>query len=1003
MRFPLPHPSRLVLAASLCGALLTPPFKSWSNVRSVQQAADPIKGQVLDEKGAALPGVNVIVKGTNIGTQTDAEGRYSIKAPADAVLVFSFVGSAAQEVAVGGRSTIDISLKPETRALGDVVVVGYGTQRKAELTSAVASVKEESFVKGATRDAAQLIQGKVAGLTVVTASGDPTANSQILLRGSATLNSDTQPLILIDGIPGTLNTVPPEDIESVDVLKDGSAAAIYGTRGTNGVILITTRRPKGNLAPTLDYSGYASTQRIARRPDMLTAADYRQKIADGVKFNDEGASTDWLKEISRTPLSHVHNVTLRGGNAQTSYLIEGNYRYFEGIFQKSDNRSFTGRADVNHSMFDGRVKFNAGVLNTNNRFTTTGDGFSYNGYTYRQAIIRNPTSPVYGPDGNYAQDFGLFNYENPLSRIYHSDGENASQNTRLNGSVLWEPINDLQLKALGSYTRYNEVRGYAEDKLHPSTLRDKLNGYASRGDQEYIDRLLELTATYSRSFGEHRISVLGGYSFQDNVGQGFYVQNRDFPTDLFSYNNLGSGTGIKRGLGGVGSGKGSYNLIGFFGRLNYNYKEKYLLMASVRREAHSRLLGAKQPWGTFPAVSVGWRINKENFLADASFLDDLKLRAGYGVTGTAPGGSFLGVSRLAFYSYDNFLSNGTWVPVLAPSSNPNPNLRWEEKQEVNIGLDFSLYKGRVSGTVDYYRRRTNGLLYDYPVPSPPNLYGSITANVGSIENKGLEVQLNVVPVQTSKFAWNSTFNFSTNNNRLLSLTNDLYTLTNNYFNTGYTGEPIQTYTSRVQVGDKLGNLYGFKVVDVTNDGKWIYETKSGERVAYDQFAHKDEDKQVLGNGLPRYYGGWNNSFRYGPLDLSVTMRGAFGFQILNVQRMYYENTGITQYNRLRSAYEPVFGKAVLNTAMPLEYNSYYVENGDYWKIDNITLGYNFKPEVVKYVKNLRVYVSTLNTFTITKYKGIDPEVNRLGLAPGVDDRDKFPTVRTFTAGLNVTF
>ncbi len=997
-------PPRLLLAASLCGAALAAPATSHAGARSVlQQATGPIKGQVVDEKGVPLPGVNVIVKGTSTGSQTDVEGRYAIQAPADATLVFSFIGSTPQEVAVGGRATIDIALKPETKALADVVVVGYGTQRRADLTSAVAGVKEENFVKGATRDAGQLIQGKVAGLTVVTPSGDPTANSQILLRGSATLNSDTQPLILIDGIPGTLNTVPPEDIESIDVLKDGSAAAIYGTRGTNGVILITTRRPKGNMAPTLDYSGYVSTQRIARRPEMLTADEYRQKIAEGVKFTDEKSSTDWLKEISQNPLIHVHNVTLRGGNAQTSYLAEGNYRYFEGIFQKSDNRSFTGRADINHSMFDGRVKFNAGVLNTNNKYTTTGDGFSYNGYTYRQAIIRNPTSPVYAPDGTYAQNFGLFNYENPLSRIYHSDGENASQNTRLNGSVLWEPINDLQLKALGSYTRYNEVRGYAEDKMHPSTLRDKLNGYASRGDQEVIEKLLELTATYNRSFGEHRFSALAGYSFQDNISQSFYVQNRDFPTDLFSYNNLGSGTGIRRGLGGVGSGKGTWNLIGFFGRLTYNYKEKYLLLASVRHEAHSRLLGANHPWGTFPAVSVGWRINKEKFLQDVSFLDDLKLRAGYGVTGTAPGVSFLGLSRLAFYSNDNFLSNGGWVPVLAPSSNPNPNLRWEEKHEFNAGLDFALLKGRVSGTVDYYTRRTNGLLYDYPVPSPPNLYGSITANVGSIENKGLEVQLNVTPVQTPKFSWTSTFNFSTNQNRLLSLTNDLYTLTTNYFNTGYTGEPIQTYTSRVQVGEKLGNLYGFKVVDVTTDGKWIYETSTGERLPYDQFAHRDEDKQIIGNGLPKYYGGWNNSFRYGPLDLSVTMRGAFGFQILNVQRMYYENTGITQYNRLRSAYEPVFGKAVLNTAMPLEYNSYYVENGDYWKVDNITLGYNFKPELIKYVKNLRVYVATLNTFTISKYKGIDPEVNRLGLAPGVDQRDKFPTVRTFTAGLNVTF
>ena len=1003
MKIPLP-PGRLVVATSLCGAMLATPFLSQagtSTVASVQQAADPIKGQVVDDKGVALPGVNVIVKGTNNGAQTDAEGRYSIKAPTDAILVFSFVGSKPQEVAVGGRATVDVKLLPDTKELADVVVVGYGTQRKADLTSSVASVKEENFIKGATKDAGQLIQGKVAGLTIVTASGDPTAGSQILLRGTATLNADSQPLILIDGIPGTLNTVAPEDIESVDVLKDGSAAAIYGTRGTNGVILITTRRPKGNITPTIEYSGYASTQRIARRPEVLTADEYRQKIKEGVGFTDQGSSTDWLQAISQHPLIHVHNLTFRGGTAQTNYLVSGNYRYFEGVLQKSDNRTFTGRADVNHSMFDGRVKLNLGILSSDNKYTSTSDGGSFNGYTYRQTLIRNPTAPIYNADGSYAQQFSLFNYENPLSRLYDSNGENSAQNTRLSGSIVWEPINDLQLKALGSNTRYNQLRGYSEDKQHPSNLRDGLNGYASRGTTQVVDKLLELTANYSHSFGEHRLSALAGYSYQDNTAENFYATNYDFPTDVFTYNNIGIGNALRLGRAVQYSDKNTFNLIGFFGRVTYNYKEKYLLLASVRHEASSRLLGADKPWGTFPAVSVGWRINKENFLSSVSFLDDLKFRAGYGVTGTAPGVSFLGVSRLGYGGY--FLANGRWVQSLAPISNPNPSLRWEEKHEFNAGLDYSFYKGRIYGTVDYYVRRTNGLLYDYQVPSPPNLFPTTTANVGSLENRGLEVQLNVVPVQTKDFSWTSTFNFSTNKNTLLSLNNDLYQLTNDFFTTGYTGEPIQTYTSRVQVGQKLGNFYGYKVVDVTSDGKWIYENKDGQQVPYDQFTHSEDDKQVLGNGIPKFYGGWNNNFRYKRFDLGVTMRGAFGFQILNVQRMYYENTGVTQYNRLRSAYDPIFGKAVLNTTMPLEFNSYYIENGSYWKIDNITLGYNFQPNLGKYVKNLRVYLSTLNTFTITGYKGLDPEVNRLGLSPGLDERDKYPTVRTFTAGLNVTF
>ena len=1004
MKIPLPHPNRWLLTAALGGLLLEASPASLAKScagKSLQQATGPITGRVVDNTGQAMPGVNVIVKGTANGTQTDVDGRYSIKAPAEATLVFSFVGSKGQEEVVGGRSTIDITLQPDARELGDVVVVGYGTQRRADLTSSVASVKEESFVKGATKDAGQLLQGKVAGLSVGTPSGDPTANSQILLRGTATLNSSTQPLVLIDGIPGTLNTVPPEDIESIDVLKDGSAAAIYGTRGTNGVILITTRRPQGNIEPTIEYSGYVSTQRIARRPEMLTADEYRQKLGEGVAFTDQGSNTDWIKAISQDPLIHVHNLSFRGGNAKTNYLVNGNYRYFEGIFQKSDNRTFNGRADINHSMFDGRVKVNLGILSSDNRYTATADGGSFNGYTYRQAVIRNPTAPIQNPDGTYAQQLSLFNYENPLSRLYSSDGLNTSQNTRLNGSITWEPIDNLQLKALASNTRYDQIRGYSENKQHPSTLRDGLNGYASRGTTLAIDKLAELTATYSRSFGEHRLTALAGYSYQQNTTENYSMQNWDFPTDLFTYNNIGIGNALRLGRAPMFSEKSQWNLVGFFGRLTYNYKEKYLLLASVRREASSRFLGAEQPWGTFPAVSVGWRINKENFLQGVSFLDDLKLRAGYGVTGTAPDLSFLGVARLGYTGY--FLANGTWVQSLAPISNPNPSLRWEEKRETNVGIDYSLFKGRISGTVDYYVRRTNGLLYDYQVPSPPNLFPTTTANVGSLENKGLEVMLNVVPVQAKDFEWSSSFNFSTNQNKLLSLNNDLYQLTNDFFTTGYTGEPIQTYTNRVQVGQKLGNFYGYKVVDATDDGKWIYENKSGERVPYDQFTHSEDDKQVLGNGLPKYYAGWNNNFRYKNLDLGVTMRGAFGFQILNFQRMYYENTGVTQYNRLSSAYDKVFDKAVLSTSMPLEYNSYYIEDGAFWKIDNITLGYNFKKNPVKYVKNIRVYASTLNTFTITGYKGIDPEVNRIGLAPGTDDRDKYPTVRTFTVGLNVSF
>lgn len=974
----------------LAGSPISEVTKSKSTLRVVKK----ITGRVTDEKGDGIPGVSILVKGSGKGTVTDLEGNYSIDVNSGEVLVFSFVGYLNEEVTVGNQTVIDVVLTQEIKSLEEVVVVGYGTQKKAEITSSVASVSADEFIQGATKDAAQLLQGKVAGLTIATTSGDPNANSQILLRGAATLFSSTQPLVLVDGIPGDLNTVAPEDIESIDVLKDGSAAAIYGTRGTNGVILITTRRANGNVEPSIEYNSYVSTQTITRKPEVLNAADYARLIEEGVPFSDRGASTDWIDAITQTPLSHVHNLAFRGGNNTTNYIATAAYRSFEGIIKETNNRTLNGRIDLNHNMYDGKLMFNVGLLYRRSNNT---QGFSP-GAVYEDALNRNPTEPIKDEDGNWYERPELYFYENPLAQIYESDGENVSSTTRLNGSLSWYPVEDLQLKALVSQENHNNISGYSETFNHISNIRDSRRGFASRSTGLGVDRLAELTVHYNKEIADHQFSFLGGYSYQEGTDEGFWADNYDFPTDVFSYNNIGWGDALNVGRANMGSYKSAWNLIGFFTRATYSYNDKYLFMGSLRHEASSKFLGAEKPWGSFPAVSVGWRLSKEGFLDDINFIDDLKLRAGYGVTGTAPDESFLGVARLGFTDF--FYLNGRWVPTLQPVSNPNPYLRWEEKHETNIGLDFSFLSGRVSGSIDYYNRLTNGLLYDYPVPSPPNLYDETTANVGKMENKGLEAILNIILVQKDDFVWNTSMNFSSNRNKLISLENDLYQLTNDFFNVGFYND-AGNQSHRVQVGQPIGNHFGFKVVDITEDGKWIYETPEGERVSYDEFERKEEDKMVLGNGLPKYFAGWNNNVRYKNFDLSVTMRGAFGFQIMNVQRMYYENPTVTSYNQLKSAHEKVFGKAKLN--VPIEANSYYLEEGDYWKVDNVSLGYTFNTKGLKYLKSARVYVSSLNTFTFTGYSGMDPEVNRLGLNPGIDERNKYPNTRTFTLGVNVKF
>ncbi len=965
-----------------------------------------VKGTVKDEKGEGLPGVSILVKGTQQGTITETNGAFSIEVPDEhAVLVFSFVGYVNQEVAVGNRTLMEVAMLVDEKSLEEVVVVGYGQQNKKEVTGAVASVSSENFIQGNVGDAAQLIQGKVAGLTVVTPTGDPSKNSQILLRGTSTLATSTQPLILVDGIPGDLNTLAQDDIESIDVLKDGSAAAIYGTRGTNGVILITSRKNKGQIQPTIQYNGYISTEEFVRIPRMLNAAEYRARIAGGAAFSDLGSETDWIKEISnKLPVTQYHNLSLRGGSVKTSYMASLNYRDSPGMILNYDFNTLNSRVDLNHNMFDDRLKINFNFISNNNKrnvdFDQIGQGLSDSppSAIFNSALWRNPTAPAKNADGTWNEEPSISYYENPLALLHETYGGFKSTSSRTSGSAIWEPIENLLLKGLYSIENYSNRRSQGHTKQHLSTIKDGLEGYASKSSELSTTRLLELTADYSRYMNSHEIRALVGYGYQDNIWETESMRNWGFPAGNFSYpDNIG--VGLRTGLGGsnlMSSQKYASNLISFFGRVNYNYADKYLLMASLRYEGSSKFVGTDKPWGMFPAISAGWRIHEEDFLKGSTLINQLKLRIGYGITGTAPDQYFLGVPMLGYQG--SFLINGNWVPSLSPSRNPNPSLRWEEKKETNIGLDFEILDRRINGSIDYYERVTDGLLYDFSVPTPPNPYRTTKANVGVMKNKGMEVLINFIPLQNRKITWNSTVTFSTNSNTLVSLSNDLYKTTNPWFNAGSTGSPISTYTHRVEVGKEIGNFYGYKVIDITEDGKWIYENKNGEASS----TRAEEDKKILGNGLPKYYAGWNNSFQYGNFDLSMTMRGAFGFQILNFQRMYYGNPGNTLYNQLLSANDKIFGKAALNPTVPVEYNSYYVENGDYWKIDNVKFGYNVKMPDNKHIRRAYVYVSTLNTFMLTKYKGMDPEVNQLGLTPGNDERHKYPSTRAYSLGVSLT-
>jgi TonB-linked SusC/RagA family outer membrane protein len=970
---------------------------------SIQQ--QKITGTVVDaETGTTLPGVNVLIEGTTIGVVTDMNGKYSIESPEkSAVLIFSFMGYITQRITVQGQNTIDIKLEADVKTLDEVVVIGYGTQKRGDVTSAVASVKSENFLVGKMQDAGELIKGKIAGLSVVKSSGDPNASSTILLRGISTLEGSVAPLVLIDGIPGDLNSIAPENIQSFDVLKDASAAAIYGTRGANGVILITTKSGTRSEKMFVTYAGYAAVSNFLKKADFMGPDDIRKGLTS---FNDDGWDTDWLKAVTRTGVTNNHSLSISGGTKSMTYTGNITYKKELGTIKQSDKEEYKMQLDLNQYFFKDIVKINLNLLkgvHSNTANNASEDGLNN---IYRQAVIHNPTSPIYKEGtSDYYEEFGRFQYYNPVEMLNELNGDYRKEWTHMTGNITLEPIKNWQTNLMVSSQRLNANTSiYTTSKYYLATTTgyagSSLNGYESEQND-----FLEFTSRYSFSRGKNHLTVLGGYSYSKYENDNFSASNADFPNDSYLYNNIGSGSLLKLGKASMGSYRGDSKLIGFFGRATYNYGDKYNLLLSVRQEGSSKF-GANHKWGTFPSASAGWTISNEQFMKSVTFINNLKLRAGYGVTGVIPNDSYLSLVVYNFDSnYGNYLTaDGKWLPGLFVKQNPNPELKWETTAEVNIGLDFAFLNNRVSGSVDLYNRKTTDLLYDYNVPTPPNLFTTTKANVGSLRNRGFEVMLSVTPVEKKNFKWNTTVTVSHNQNELLSLSNALYK-TNNYLDVAWVGDPISVPTHRVEIGKGMGNFWGLKSVGVTDDGLWQIENpKTGAIETYSTALNTNDYRQYLGNGVPKFFMGWNNTLSYKRFDLAIQMSGQFGFKILNEQRMYYENNSI-QYNRLRSAANPVYGKAKLSNSQVQAFVSYYLEKGDFVKLDNITLGYTLvTPSIKKYISEIRFYIAGQNLLCITGYKGLDPELaNKDFMASGNDPRDKYPTIRSFTFGLNVKF
>ena len=988
----------LFLAASAMTPLHAAEGTTESLKAQIVQQSVTIKGVVTDKTGMPIIGANVIEKGTTNGIITDFDGNYTLNvANGNAVLVFSYIGYKTQEIVVGNQKTIDVVLAEDTEMMDEVVVIGYGTQKKGDVTSAVSSVKAEDFTVGKIGDASELIKGKVAGLTIAKGSGDPTAESTIRLRGVISINGSSTPLVLVDGVEGGLNTVAPENIASIDVLKDASAAAIYGTRGANGVIIITTKSGKRESSATANYSAYMSMSQFGKTLDFFDADEIRQGLTN---YSDKGYDTDWLDAVTRTAFTHNHNFNISGGSKSTTYSADFTYRKEEGVILNTYNESMKASFDVSHWMLNDMLKVHMNIVKSRRE---NGPVDAAGSMIYRQAIMRNPTEPIYNEDGTHYENFGINYYYNPVGILEEQTGKYIVENTRMTGNITFEPIKGWQTNLMvGRVTSMSHNRNFQTTEYYGQEMYN-YTGTASHSQGESQTDNLELTSKYNHTWDKHRFDALVGYSYQYNVNEGFNAWNRNFPTDFFEYNNLGSGNYLKDGKAGMGSYKDDNTLIGFFGRVSYGYDNKYNVLVSVRREGSSKF-GANNKWGTFPSVSLGWTISNEEFMKSLTWLNNLKLRAGYGVTGVIPGSSYESLVRYT-YGDSYFYDNGIWNQGLAVASNPNPDLKWETSREINIGLDWSVLEDRLSGSIDVYRKTTKDLLFWYQVPTPPNLHNYTLANVGEMRNQGIEIMVNAIPVQTKDFEWKTTLTASHNANKLVSLSNDLYETANEQ-DQGGLGEPISISTHRMEVGRALGHFYGLKSVGVSENGLWLVENvETGEiEELNDNMLTNDKYRQYLGNGLPKVYMGWTNNFSYKNWDLSMQFTGQFGFKILNEPRAYYENNSIA-FNRLESVKKaPYGGQYTLSSAQKQTFVSYYLEDGDFVKLSNVTLGYNFPLKENKYVKNLRAYLSADNLFCITGYDGMDPEMsNSDPIAPSIDWRDKYPSTRSFTFGVNVTF
>ena len=954
-------------------------------------AQTTINGQVKDETGDGVIGASVVEKGTSNGTVTDFDGNFSLKCKPGATLVFTYIGFNPQELPA--KNGMEVTLKEDVAQLNEVVVVGYGSMAKKEISSSVVQINKDQFNQGAASDPMALIAGKVAGLNVAaTADANPNAMTDIQVRGAGSLTASNGPLVVIDGIAGgDLRNIATQDVESITVLKDAGSAAIYGTRGANGVILVTTKKGSGTAGVTnVTYDSYIALNVQKPRIKILSTDEFRRSR----RGQDYGADTDWWSEITR-PVSYSLNqyISIDSSNKNGYFGLSLNYKKGNGLDIVSGREEYGARFVGEQRVLNNRLQFNSSLS-----ARKVHEKWGNNGL-FDTALTMNPTIPVKNPDGSYYQPNSPTDIHNPVNDLK----ENVSQGDRIyilgNADV---KLNILQTEqhnlstSLSYALQYNDLK---DNFYTPSTSSESFwNGYAGRARinyQKWWTNRLEYLINYTMTLNQHQLKAVLGYSWERSKWEQSGNENMGFVYDALSYHGIGSGSYLRDGKANLWAGSSESTLIGFFGRLNYNFNDIIYASASMRREGSTKF-GANTKWGNFPSASLAWEIVNTPFAQGlAQTFQSLKPRVSYGVTGRS---DFNAYQSIATYSTRGaYLIDNQWINGYAPSLNANPDLAWEKSTAFNVGIDFVALNSRLRGSVEYFDRRSQDLLYNYTAPQPPFIYNTILVNVGTTKNTGIEVALDYDVIAKKGLKWTTGINWSMGDTKLTKLSSDAYQMA--YLDLYQKPGPGSSeYFFRVEEGGKIGQFYGYEHAGVDENGLLLIYDNNGNAIPAAQA--DPAYKRNIGNGAPKHFLSWNNSFSYKNWDLSMLFRSALGFEIFNMRKYGMGLKGSGTDNVLRAAYTDYADVESSGGII----SSYFLEKGDYVKLDNVTLGYTYSPKNRQLIESLRVYLTAKNVFTLTGYKGNDPSiVTSTGITPGIDSNSAYPQATQVSLGVTLRF